>query len=94
MLPTAAVSGWYFSHPEAKYFNTDKIEKDQVESLAKRKGVSVEEIEKWLSPVLSYEPSAWSGYKPVLRHSRAIDVIYVMRTNVGRVETRVVWHII
>jgi 5-methyltetrahydrofolate--homocysteine methyltransferase len=57
MLPTAAVSGWYFSHPESTYFNTDKIEKDQVESLAERKGVSVEEIERWLSPVLAYDPS-------------------------------------
>ena len=58
MLPTAAVSGWYFAHPEAKYFNTDKIEKDQVESLAQRKGVSVQEVERWLSPVLAYEPGA------------------------------------
>jgi 5-methyltetrahydrofolate--homocysteine methyltransferase len=57
MLPTAAVSGWYFAHPEAKYFNTDKIEKDQVESLAQRKGLSVQEVERWLSPVLAYEPS-------------------------------------
>ena len=56
MLPTAAVSGWYFSHPESKYFPTGKIEKDQVESLAERKGMSVEELERWLSPVLSYEP--------------------------------------
>ncbi len=56
MLPTAAVSGWYFAHPEAKYFNTDKIEKDQVESLAQRKGMSVQEVERWLSPVLAYEP--------------------------------------
>ena len=58
MLPTAAVSGWYFSHPESEYFNTGKIEKDQVESLAERKGVSVQEIERWLSPVLAYEPGA------------------------------------
>ncbi len=58
MLPTAAVSGWYFSHPDSVYFNTDKIEKDQVESLAQRKGVSVQEIERWLSPVLAYEPDA------------------------------------
>jgi 5-methyltetrahydrofolate--homocysteine methyltransferase len=56
MLPTAAVSGWYFAHPEAKYFPTGKIEKDQVESLAERKGVSLEELERWLSPVLSYQP--------------------------------------
>jgi 5-methyltetrahydrofolate--homocysteine methyltransferase len=56
MLPTAAVSGWYFAHPEAKYFPTGKIEKDQVESLAERKGISLEEMERWLSPVLSYQP--------------------------------------
>ncbi len=56
MLPTAAVSGWYFSHPEAHYFATGNIEKDQVESLAERKGVSVQEVERWLSPVLAYEP--------------------------------------
>ena len=56
MLPTAAVSGWYFSHPESVYFPTGKIEKDQVESLAERKGVSVQELERWLSPVLAYEP--------------------------------------
>jgi 5-methyltetrahydrofolate--homocysteine methyltransferase len=58
MLPTAAVSGWYFSHPESSYFPTGKIEKDQVESLAERKGWSVQEIERWLSPVLAYEPDA------------------------------------
>ena len=56
MLPTAAVSGWYFSHPESVYFPTGKIEKDQVESLAERKGMSVQELERWLSPVLAYEP--------------------------------------
>ncbi|HTF94820.1 MAG TPA: methionine synthase [Cellvibrio sp.] len=58
MLPTAAVSGWYFSHPESEYFNTGKIELDQVESLAERKGTSVQEVERWLSPVLAYEPGA------------------------------------
>jgi 5-methyltetrahydrofolate--homocysteine methyltransferase len=56
MLPTAAVSGWYFAHPQAEYFNTSKIEKDQVESLAERKGISLQEMERWLSPVLGYEP--------------------------------------
>jgi 5-methyltetrahydrofolate--homocysteine methyltransferase len=55
MLPTAAVSGWYFAHPQAVYFPTGKINKDQVESLAKRKGQSIEEIERWLSPVLADE---------------------------------------
>ena len=45
MLPAAAVSGLYFSHPEAKYFNVGRIGRDQVESYAKRKGVTVEEVE-------------------------------------------------
>jgi 5-methyltetrahydrofolate--homocysteine methyltransferase len=56
MYPTAAVSGWYFSHPESKYFGLGKIQKDQVEDYAKRKGITVEEAEKWLSPVLAYDP--------------------------------------
>ncbi len=54
MLPTAAVSGFYFSHPEAKYFATGKVDKEQVADYAKRKGWSVEEAERWLAPVLSY----------------------------------------
>jgi 5-methyltetrahydrofolate--homocysteine methyltransferase len=54
MLPTAAVSGFYFSHPQARYFATGKIEKDQVGDYAKRKGWSVEEAERWLAPVLGY----------------------------------------
>lgn len=54
MTPAASVSGWYFAHPEARYFGTGKINKDQVESLAVRRGVSVEEIERWLRPVLNY----------------------------------------
>ncbi|MEY3219529.1 MAG: hypothetical protein RIT27_886 [Pseudomonadota bacterium] len=55
MLPSAAVSGWYFSHSESQYFGVGKIAKDQVEEYAKRKGISVEEAEKWLSPILGYE---------------------------------------
>lgn len=55
MLPAASVSGWYFAHPEAKYFNTGKIEKDQVLSLAKRKGCDVSVVERWLQPVLNYD---------------------------------------
>jgi len=55
MLPAAAVSGWYFSHPESRYFATGKIDKDQIESLAQRKGQPVELIERWLQPVLSYD---------------------------------------
>jgi 5-methyltetrahydrofolate--homocysteine methyltransferase len=55
MYPGAAVSGFYFSHPDSKYFGLGKIEKDQVEDYAKRKGMSVAEIEKWLAPNLSYD---------------------------------------
>jgi 5-methyltetrahydrofolate--homocysteine methyltransferase len=54
MLPTAAVSGFYFSHPQAQYFATGKVDKDQVADYAKRKGWTLEEAEKWLAPVLSY----------------------------------------
>ena len=54
MLPTAAVSGFYFSHPEAKYFASGKIDKEQVASYAKRKGWDMETAERWLAPVLSY----------------------------------------
>jgi 5-methyltetrahydrofolate--homocysteine methyltransferase len=55
MYPTAAVCGLYFSHPEARYFALGKINKDQVEDYAKRKGMPIGEIETWLSPVLSYQ---------------------------------------
>jgi len=55
MYPTAAVSGWYFSHPEAKYFGLGQIGKDQVEDYARRKGMAVEEAERWLAPVLNYD---------------------------------------
>ncbi len=58
MLPTAAVSGFYFSHPQAQYFAVAKIDRDQIEDYARRKGVSVQEIERWLAPNLSYEPDA------------------------------------
>ncbi|WIO75586.1 methionine synthase [Porticoccaceae bacterium LTM1] len=56
MFPAAAVSGWYFSHPESDYFNTGKIQRDQVESLANRKGMTIKELERWLMPVLDYNP--------------------------------------
>ncbi len=52
MFPTAAVSGWYFGHPEAKYFGLGKIKIDQVHDLADRKGVSREEMERWLGSVI------------------------------------------
>ncbi len=52
MNPAASVSGLYFSHPESKYFNLGRIGPDQVEDYARRKGWSIEEAEKWLSPNL------------------------------------------
>jgi 5-methyltetrahydrofolate--homocysteine methyltransferase len=55
MYPTAAVSGFYFANPQSKYFAVGKIQKDQVEEYAQRKNVSVEYVEKWLSPNLGYE---------------------------------------
>tara|TARA_B110000046_G_scaffold185968_1_gene230901 strand:- start:5138 stop:8806 length:3669 start_codon:yes stop_codon:yes gene_type:complete len=53
MTPAAAVSGWYFGNPDAKYFNTGKIAADQVKSLAKRKGYSLPDMERWLTPILN-----------------------------------------
>ncbi|MGC1388722.1 MAG: methionine synthase [Steroidobacteraceae bacterium] len=55
MLPTAAVSGWYFSHPQAHYFGVGKIDRDQVASYAQRKGVTLAEAERWLAPNLGYD---------------------------------------
>lgn len=55
MYPAASVSGWYYSHPKSKYFGLGNIEKDQVESYAKRKEMTVEEVERWLMPVLNYD---------------------------------------
>ena len=54
MYPTAAVSGFYFSHPESRYFGLGKITKDQIEDYASRKNMSIEEVERWLSPNLAY----------------------------------------
>jgi 5-methyltetrahydrofolate--homocysteine methyltransferase len=59
MYPTAAVSGWYFAHPEARYFAVGKIDRDQVEEYARRKGVSIAEAERWLGPNLGYDPDAF-----------------------------------
>ena len=56
MYPAAAVSGWYFAHPDARYFGLGKIEKDQVADYALRKGWTLEEAERWLSPNLAYDP--------------------------------------
>jgi len=56
MVPAAAVSGLYFSHSEARYFTASKLGKDQIQDYAKRKGLSLSEIERWLGPNLAYEP--------------------------------------
>jgi 5-methyltetrahydrofolate--homocysteine methyltransferase len=56
MLPTASVSGWYLAHPAAHYFGVGRIGRDQVEDYAARKGMTVEEAERWLSPNLAYTP--------------------------------------
>ena len=56
MTPAASVSGFYLSHPEAKYFSLGKIERDQVEDYACRKGMEMSEAERWLAPVLNYDP--------------------------------------
>ena len=58
MLPAASVSGLYFSHPQAKYFNIGRVGRDQAESYAARKGVPIEEVERWLGPNLAYEPAS------------------------------------
>jgi 5-methyltetrahydrofolate--homocysteine methyltransferase len=56
MYPTAAVSGWYFSHPDARYLAVGRIDQDQIVDYARRKGMTVAEIERWLAPNLGYEP--------------------------------------
>ncbi|MBS0972420.1 methionine synthase [Serratia rubidaea] len=55
MWPGASVSGWYFSHPQSKYFAVAQIQRDQVEDYAARKGMSVGEVERWLAPNLGYD---------------------------------------
>ena len=56
MRPAASVSGLYFAHPEARYFAVDRITRDQVEDYARRKGMPLAEVERWLAPNLGYEP--------------------------------------
>lgn len=56
MMPGASVSGWYFAHPEARYFGVSRVEKDQVKDYANRKSVELETAERWLRPVLGYDP--------------------------------------
>ncbi|MCC7504001.1 MAG: methionine synthase [Saprospiraceae bacterium] len=56
MYPAASVSGWYFAHPEARYFGLGQIGKDQVEDYARRKNMALTDAERWLAPTLNYEP--------------------------------------
>jgi 5-methyltetrahydrofolate--homocysteine methyltransferase len=56
MWPAAAVSGWYVAHPQARYFGLGRIGRDQVEDYAKRKGMDLQQAERWLAPALSYDP--------------------------------------
>jgi 5-methyltetrahydrofolate--homocysteine methyltransferase len=54
MYPASAVSGWYFSHPDSQYFNVGKIDKDQLQDYARRKGISDEVAERWLAAHLHH----------------------------------------
>ncbi len=58
MHPASSVSGWYFAHPESQYFSIGKIERDQVADYAHRKGMNLDEMERWLAPNLNYDPDA------------------------------------
>ena len=56
MTPASSVSGYYFSHPDARYFGVGRIGRDQVEDYANRRGISLAEAERWLAPNLGYTP--------------------------------------
>jgi 5-methyltetrahydrofolate--homocysteine methyltransferase len=61
MTPAAAVSGFYLAHPAARYFAVGRIGADQVADLARRQGKPQDEVERWLAPVLGYEPAVRPG---------------------------------
>jgi 5-methyltetrahydrofolate--homocysteine methyltransferase len=56
MMPAASVSGLYLGHPQARYFAVGRIDRDQAADYARRKGIDLEEVERWLRPNLAYEP--------------------------------------
>jgi len=60
MWPGSSVSGLYLSHPESYYFGVAKVERDQVEDYARRKGMEIAEVERWLGPVLNYSPASYA----------------------------------
>jgi 5-methyltetrahydrofolate--homocysteine methyltransferase len=70
MLPAASVSGLYFAHPQAKYFNVGRIGRDQVKDYAARKGMQVEQVERWLTSNLAYEPGKTAA-SPIFETTRA-----------------------
>ncbi len=57
MMPAASVSGLYIAHPESAYFAVGRIDRDQVEDYARRKGMQMREAERWLGPILNYDPA-------------------------------------
>jgi len=65
MWPGSSVSGLYLAHPDSHYFGVAKIERDQVEDYAVRKGMSIAEVERWLAPVLNYDPVSLKAPAPV-----------------------------
>jgi 5-methyltetrahydrofolate--homocysteine methyltransferase len=64
MHPAASVSGFYFSHPDARYFTVGRVDRDQVLDYARRKGLPLAEVERWLSPILNYEPDEKAAAEP------------------------------
>ena len=74
MHPAAAVSGLIFSHPESHYFAISALQKDQVTDYARRKGMSLEEVEKWLAPWLGYNPCASAAQSGSARFQQASSI--------------------
>ena len=56
MHPASAVSGWYFAHPESQYFVVGRLSREQVADYARRKGMTLDQAERWLAPNLDYDP--------------------------------------
>jgi 5-methyltetrahydrofolate--homocysteine methyltransferase len=61
MTPAASVSGYYFSHPASRYFGVGRLHRDQMEDYARRKGVPLAEVERWLAPSLACDPALGEG---------------------------------
>jgi 5-methyltetrahydrofolate--homocysteine methyltransferase len=61
MWPGSSVSGLYIAHPESHYFGVAKVERDQVQAYAARKGMSVVEAQRWLGPILNYDPAVYTA---------------------------------